>query len=320
VLARVNFPDLRTIYPGTAQGVFALAHGIVPFDLDALRAVFLAADVAAAAVLLALAARLGQPPLVAALYWLNPMVVYAGVGLAHVDIVMVPAILAALWCAIAARPVWAGVLLGLAAGIKLWPILLAPLFVRPTAARSPVHALAALAVCGLVTAVLVAPLALSTLAPKSGLTAYAATWHVNNAPFAWASYGVTLLLGDADTVHRGLRAAVALAAVVVALAVAVPRIERAADLAWRALVVAAAVFYLSPAQFPWYALWFFGLAALVPSFPLLAASATLAAYYSFGPTFPYAAAFLHSAPVWAWLAYGGLTSRRRPAAPTTSPA
>ena len=318
-LANINFPDLRTIYPGTAQIVFAIAHRLAPFSLDGLRAVFLMGDIAALAALAVLLARLGHPPWLIGLYWLNPMVVYAGIGLAHVDVMMVPVILAAIAFAAAARPTAAGILIALAAGVKLWPILLAPLLVRQTATKSPVHAFVALSVCGLTTAILTLPLALSTLAPNSGLTAYAASWHINNAPYAWASYGLTQLFGDHDIVHRGLRMAVALAAVAIAVAVAIPKITGPRDLVVRATIVAAAVFYLSPAQFPWYALWFLGLAAAVPSFPLLAASATLAAYYTFGPAFQYGTAFLHSLPVFIWLAYTGIQRRAAASRPDTDP-
>ena len=301
ILSNVNFPDLRTIYPGTAQVVFAAAYLIAPFQIDGLRAVFLVADGAAVLALAVLLSRLGHPPWLIALYWLNPMVVYTGIGLVHADVVMVPALLFALVLSIAARPVAAGAVLGLAAGVKLWPILLAPLLVRQTFAHSPAHALAALAVCALTTAVLTAPLALSVFAPQSGLTSYAASWHINNAPYAWVSYGLAQVFGESDVANRALRIAVAGAAAIIAIAVAIPKIASPRDLVIRATIVAASVFYLSPAQFPWYALWFFGLAAAVPSFPLLAASATLAAYYSFGPAFQYGTAFLHCLPVWLWL-------------------
>ena len=44
ILARVNFPDLSTIYPATAQLAFAVAHRISPWSIEGLRVVFLAAD------------------------------------------------------------------------------------------------------------------------------------------------------------------------------------------------------------------------------------------------------------------------------------
>jgi hypothetical protein len=91
ILQNVNFPDLRTIYPGTAQVVFAAAYLIAPFQIDGLRAVFLVADGAAVLALAVLLSRLGHPPWLIALYWLNPMVVYTGIGRVHADVVMVPA-------------------------------------------------------------------------------------------------------------------------------------------------------------------------------------------------------------------------------------
>ena len=73
----------------------------------------------------------------------------------------------------------------------------------------------------------------------------------------------------------------------------------------------AGIFYLAPAQFPWYALGFLGLAAPLRCWPLLLASVTLPTYYLFFPlwesddadTFQYGVAFLHALPVWCWLAW-----------------
>jgi hypothetical protein len=319
VVGKINFPDLTTIYPGTAQAAFAAGYLIKPFSADGLRAVFLAADLAALAAHFALTRGLGQPPALVALYWLNPLVVFVVFGQVHVDGLLVPLILAALVASIASRPLAAGALLALAAGVKVWPVLLAPLLLRGTSATNPGRAFAAMALCGALTALVIGPLTISSLGvtAKSGLAEYAATWHINNAPYAWASYGLYLVAGDGPLAQRGLRAAVAIAAVAIALLMALRPVHDARDVAVRAMIVSAVVFYLSPAQFPWYALWFLPLAAALANYALLAASATLAAYYTFfplwetgrGPAFMYGAAFLHSVPVWLWLAWD--TSHRR---------
>lgn len=323
VLARINFPDLTTIYPGTAQLAFAVAHLLRPYSLDGLRAVFLVGDLAALAGLMALVPLTGGSRLFAMLYWLNPMVVFAIFGVVHVDALVVPFIVWAVVAALSARPLTCGALIALAAGVKLWPVLLAPLLLRETFRASPGLAIAALILTAAITGMLVGPLAFSAMAATSGLTAYAASWHINNGPYAWASYCLYLIFGESGLAQRGLRLVVASAAAAVALWVSywpmpVTSHLKARETTVRALTIAAAVFYLSPAQFPWYALWFLGLAAAVPSFPLLGASVTLAAYYTFYPLwetgrgglFLYGAAFLHSVPVWLWLAADSLYSQR----------
>ena len=77
------------------------------------------------------------------------------------------------------------------------------------------------------------------------------------------------------------------------------------------MVVSAGTFYLSPAQFPWYVVWFLPLAGLCRNWPLLTASALLPTYYLFYPLWPvrngtwffHGTAFLHSLPVLGWLLY-----------------
>lgn len=326
VIEAVNFGELTSIYPGTAQFVFALAHVLAPWQADGLRLVLLAADGMTLVLLTSTLAALGRPRILAALYWCNPFVVLTTAATIHIDALLPPLLLGALLALWRRREVASAVLLALAVGVKLWPILLAPLFLRTAwhdrgrvsvAGRLRAAALPSLAFVVLV-AVLVGPLALASMRPSSGLAAYGANWSNNNAIFAWSEDLIeTVLDGIIDIdVERWLRVGSALAAGAVAIGVAVsghvPPLGRAA-LRWlvsRGLVVAAAVFYLSPAQFPWYALWFLPLAAVLEVWPLLLASVLLPLYYlSFplsaigeGDAYHFGVALLHALPVLIWSA------------------
>lgn len=312
VLARINFPELTTIYPGVAQAVFALAHMIAPWKLDGLRAVFLAADVAGLWVLIGLLRRLGRSPLVAALYWLNPLVVFAIFGTGHVDGMLVPLLLGTVLAVSAAWPVTAAGLLALAVGVKIWPVVLAPLvFAQIWRGRQRVGlaAVVFVAVC----AIALGPLAVASLGRASsgapGLVAYAGDWANNNGPFAWASYGLYLLFGESHGAQVGLRVAVAAGVGTVAVWAAMRPVLSGERLVGLMLVVTASLFYLLPAQFPWYALGFLPFAAVLRCGPLLLAAVTLPAYYLFfplwnsgqGDVFRYGVSFVHAVPVWAWL-------------------
>jgi hypothetical protein len=304
-LEAIYFPDLRTIYPSVAQLSFALAHLAAPFQIDGLRAVFLAAEIATFTLVCALLADIKASPLWSMLYWWNPTVAFALVGIAHVDAVVPPFVLGAVLLASRNRTAAAAALLGAGAGVKMWPVLLAPLglargWCLPRLSMDSVVLLAAVALA-------IGPVLLSTQAPHSGLAVYAASWGNNNAFFAWAAYALGSLVGN-DVAQRLLRAAV----------VAV-RCEWTTQALVRAsLVVAATVFYLSPAQFPWYAVWFLPMAAVMRSWPLLFASVTLPAYYLFyplwgsgrGDAFFFGAAFLHSVPVLGWIVVDAVLSRQ----------
>ena len=312
VLQGINFPELKTIYPATAQAGFALANLIAPFSLDGLRLVFLAAEIAALAVIVEILRSLGRAPLLAALYWCNPLVVWSSHGTIHSEALMAPLLLGTCLAAWRGRDLTAAVLLALAVGVKLWPVLLLPLLARLALDRGRGRELVWPAVAfSLTSALVLAPLAISAMTGgRSGLVAYSDHWWVNNAPFAWISRGMYDLAGGSPLGQRLLRGAIALLAGAVALLVAWRPPRSLADLLASATAVAAVTFYLAPAQFPWYALWFLPLAAAIESRPLLLASATLAAYYLVlplanqgnGEVHNYGLALLHALPVWTWLA------------------
>ena len=313
----INFPDLRTIYPSSAQLSFAIAYLIAPFKIDGLRAVFLAAEVATFLLLLAILAEFKASPLWSALYWWNPTIAFVLIGIVHVDALVPPFVLGAILLARRDRTNAAVALLGAGAGTKIWPLLLMPL-VLARIRRQPARLVFAGLVLVAVLALAIGPVLLSTLRPNSGLAAYASSWGNNSAFFAWAAYGLGSLLDD-DMAQRVLRATIAFVGVATALVVALRAGKELRDLAHASMIVAASVFYLSPAQFPWYVVWFLPLAAVLRNWPLLLASATLPAYYLFYPlwqsgrgnAFFFGAAFLHSVPVLSWLAIDALRDRWR---------
>ncbi len=314
IFKKINFPDMRSIYPSTGQLAFALGHVLAPFKVDGLRIVFLLAEIATFGLLLRLLRDMERSPLWAALYWWNPLPVYMTIAVAHVDALVPPFVLAALLFAYRERVYLAMAMLGLGAGVKVWPVVLAPLVIAPLVWRRQdrdwTTAIIACAVLGAVLAVAVGPVVWSAMRPGSGLTAYSQGWSMNNAPFAWGAWLMFKLTGSWDMAQVVLRPIVVAATVAIALTVAVIGDRSLPSLAGRMLLVAASVFYLSPAQFPWYALWFLPLAALVQNRALMFASVVLPAYFLFfplwakpggGDLFFFGAAFIHSVPVLGWL-------------------
>ena len=306
VLSKINFPSLRTIYPGTAQAAFSLAYWIKPWSLDALRFVFLVADCVTLILSIALLRGLGANPLWAGLYWCNPFVSTVLIGAAHADVLIAPFVLGALLLVTAGRAGLGGASLALATGVKLWPVLLVPLLTR-LMLRQPGKLIRALTAFTVMTVLLAGPLVWSSFDSDGGLRAYASTWANNNAVFAWLKEILAFVTDEADA---GALLRLAFAGLAVAIALLTPRrrVTDLQDLSSRALIISAAVFYCSPAQFPWYASWFLPLAAILQSWPLLIVSVLLPAYYLFFPSwqtsmfpfFIFGAAFLHWLPL-LWL-------------------
>ena len=192
-IAAINFPALRSIYPGGAQALFALAHLAAPWSIDGLRLVIFAMEGLTAILVWRLLTICGHSPVATAIYWCKPLMAFCVTGQAHVDAALGPPILVALLATHRRAGALAGLALGLAAGVKLWPILLAPLLARALGSGWRRLASFALALGG-TTLALCAPLLVASLGADAGLVAYASGWSVNNAPYAWASLGCRLLL------------------------------------------------------------------------------------------------------------------------------
>jgi alpha-1,6-mannosyltransferase len=131
VMDRINHTDLKTIYPPVAQAAFALAHLIEPWSLRAWRAVCFAGEVATLILLSALLIAAKRSPLWVALYWWNPLIIKEMSNSAHMEAVLMPLVLGAVLLSLRGRMLSAAGVLGLAAGAKLWPILLVPILLRP---------------------------------------------------------------------------------------------------------------------------------------------------------------------------------------------
>ncbi|MGD9866814.1 MAG: glycosyltransferase 87 family protein [Hyphomicrobiales bacterium] len=327
VLGRVNHPHLRTVYPPVAQGVFALAHRLSPWSLTAWRAVTVALELSAFALLIVLLRDVGRSPLWATLYWWNPIPLKEIANSAHMDVILLPLLLGALVLANRGRLLGAGASLLLAAGVKLWPVLLLPLIWRPLI-RQPGRLSAALAMAALAGLAIAAPFIITGLNGTSGLLAYMQSWKTNSAltPVLEAAAGAIAPSGDhGSALLARMAAGVALGAL--ALWTARTEWRGASELADKTLLLAAAMFLLSPAQFPWYYLWLLPLLAIRPVRGLLLLTATLPLYYlafhflarGEGEIFQGQVVWLIWLPVWALLAHDLLRAMRWRTMPAPRP-
>ena len=282
---RINHKDVTTIYPPVAQAAFALAYVVKPWSLTAWRGVLVVFDLATFALLVMALDTLGRSRVWVALYWWNPMVLKELFNSAHLEPLLFPFLLGALLLTHARKPAAASASLAMAVGVKLWPVILLPLILRPIV-NAPKRTLAAACVFAALSAAMLAPMLNAGLNQTSGLAAYASNWHRNGALFsviASLSQGLVaaLLTGDAASGNVLAREAVALLVGLMALVLAWRPVAGLGDLASRALTVTAALVFLSPAAYPWYTLWFLPFLVLAPEPGLLLLSATIPLYYLF---------------------------------------
>ncbi|MEM9723993.1 MAG: glycosyltransferase 87 family protein [Pseudomonadota bacterium] len=278
-LSAVTYDKLRSVYPPLAQAAFAAAHALEPFSLTALRAVFLLCELAALGLLALLLKEVGRPPSWIALYWWNPLVARELVCAAHMEAVLLPFLLAALLFAARKRWLAGAAAVALAGAVKLWPLALGALALR---GAGWARFFAGAAMIGAITVLASLPILLGRLDAGSGFVAYAGEWERNAALFpalAALTEGILEALGlpfvDAAPVAR---IGVLLTVSALAALLALRPVADAEDLCRRCLIVIAAMFLLSPAAYPWYAVWFAPLLAVFPWAGLRLLMATLPLY------------------------------------------
>jgi alpha-1,6-mannosyltransferase len=130
VWPNINRSGVRTIYPPAAQGVFYAAWAARLHSPHAFKLLVVGADLAALAVLLVLLRRERRPQRWALAYAWNPVVLLGFAHAGHYESLVVLALLTAVWAWRSGRLGWAGVAVGVAASLKLYPLLVLPAFLR----------------------------------------------------------------------------------------------------------------------------------------------------------------------------------------------
>ncbi len=320
-IQHINHRDVRTVYPLFTESAFALAYLISPWQLWAWRLILLLADIVTLALILTILKQLHQPLLMAAIFWLNPLYIKETLNSAHMEALIFPFLLAALLFGIRRQHVLGIAFLAFAVGIKLWPLLLLPLFLREIGLDWRKQILACIIFLS-IAGIAVYPLIEAGLDQHSGIIAYAQRWQLNDAAFRilhkfseWELSKSGFHPGHAQQSARKLLA-VLLAGWT--MAVCYPRLSCSRDFIDRSLLIVAALFMLSPTQFPWYAMWLLPLLAVTPRRSILLLYVTLPLYYLwyyYEPRgkvefFDNVIVWVEFLPVWVWILWDTLQKYR----------
>jgi len=309
VLSSINHPALTTIYPPAAQGAFAAAYAIAPFSPVGLRIVFFLADAATLMLLTRFLKALSLPASQVIWFAWNPLLLREVYSSLHMDILLLPLIVASLLAAVRSKVGIAAAWLIIASAVKVWPVVLVPLVVRPMLGQWR-RLVLTLTACAILGGVLWLPVLLVSHGESSGFLAYGKGWQNNDGYFRagiWLTERLlTMLSIEAWYSHSIMRltSAALLGGVVVWQLRSKP--TDAMKLIARCLFIVGAIFMLSPTQYPWYWLWCLPLLTIQPSLPLLLYVALLPIYevqeqlvYPLGH-------WLQHAPVWILLFVAGV--------------
>lgn len=280
LFSRVAYPEIKTIYPATAQVLFAVSALMGEFDMQVWRSLLIVVEIISLYLLLKLLRVFQLNRTWSIIYWLNPLLISEGINAAHMDVILVPFLLLVLLSVHFKHYGTTGVCIGLAAGVKIWPILLVPVVAAYIYRQS--KSLTLFLCCLIVTCSLVFLPQVLALDTEAGLVKYAQHWQVNSFVFNLIHTAMFNFI-YADIMARLVVALVVGGGALLAgwrvLKTKSPINTR--KLAHWCLWITVLLFLLSPTGYPWYSFWFFPFLALAmnhKTWPILLLTATLPLY------------------------------------------
>jgi hypothetical protein len=244
--ARVNHPDMRSIYPPGAEWLFLLSSVAAGDGLLALKCLMLLAEGCTLLFLLLALRSAGMGEHGLALYAFSPLPILHFMVDLHVDGFAICFFALALWLWERGRTGGAAAALGGSALLKLFPLSILPAFMASV--RGKERWRAALLVL-LILGAAYAPYLLSGGRPFEALGAFAENWEANSSLFRLL-YAV---IGNNQIAHRIATGATAL----LLLAIALTGLPFREKIYWSLV----GFFLLAPTVHPWYLTW---LACLLP--------------------------------------------------------
>jgi alpha-1,6-mannosyltransferase len=275
ILDRINYPDVPTIYGPVCQFAFALSYRIGPGQLWPLKLIFLAADFAAAMILLRLLDRKHS----IILYAWSPLIIKEVSFTAHTEILAAFFLLAAIQKFVARNAAAGGALLALAVAAKMIAVVFAPILLLKEKRR-------AVAAFAAVLCLVYGPFMASGAIDARGLGIFLDRWEFN-------SFGFALLSGLFGAWAGKLMSVLAFGAVLVWLmsryvAGSIPPGD----------VLLGCFFLLSPVVNPWYLVLMAPFVTLRPSVWGLVALTTILLSYITGLNLPSGSLPAYNHPWW----------------------
>jgi len=265
IFPRLNHQTWRTIYPPAAELFFSAVGWVAPDSMLALKIALGIGELTALALLLGLLRARKVPEGRLVVYAWNPLLLVEVWGTAHLDALVLPAVIGATWAFMMGRRVLAAGLLAAGASIKMYPAALLPLILGGPGS------LAALATFIAVMAASYARVIVEGLSVLGSLPRYLQHEYFN--------LGITRSLVNNSYLVVG---------VLIAWVVWGAAAGRSAPFPHRAVTLVGGLIVLSGNVFPWYVLWLIPFLTLVPSIPWIAFTGSVAFAYAFFMEQPWA--------------------------------
>lgn len=124
--SKINFPDMRTIYPPFAQVFFAFSNLLFGDSVSGIKLLLVLCDLGTMILLVVLLRRIALPPAMVVLYAWSPVpIMYIALD-GHIDALGIPLLLLAVYLVMKERRILGSATMGLAGLAKLYPMFVVP--------------------------------------------------------------------------------------------------------------------------------------------------------------------------------------------------
>jgi hypothetical protein len=272
IIKNINHPTVRTIYPPIAQIFFTASYILAPWKLLGWKIILLIGDLILLFFAIKILKNLKLPLTFSAIYWLNPIVLHEFFNAAHMDLFVLLFVMISICFLLKDKTIISTVLLALAVGIKLWPLIIIPFILRKLW-QDKKQVVIHLLLFGFLVAIIFIPVLVAGWDENQGLVKYAANWINNAAFYTLLKDSIDLFTTTfkiyyvcADCVARWITGGIIL--LVLLLLIRKP-VKDNLDLANKMLLIIAVSFLISPTQFPWYYTWILPFLVLRPRLSFL---------------------------------------------------
>lgn len=277
---RINFPDVKTIYPPLAQYLFAGSQYLTPWSLLGWKWMIIAADILILFVLSGLLARLKIRSEWLLLYAWSPLVLKEFYNSMHLDIFALLFLCLVIYGLARKWTTFSFLALACAVMVKWFALILLPLLIRVTW-KTPRRTVGNIGLFLSFIIILYMPFAPAGKSLWEGLVAFSFKWKVNAGLFSVISFFFQSLSLSDDWVRLSSRFAIAL--IFAAISIFVMRSfwdkSDVVSFCQAALVLTASLFFLIPTGNPWYYSWTFPFLLFFPVRALILFSGLVLLYY-----------------------------------------
>jgi len=282
VIHKINHPKIRTLYPALSQAVFSISYIFFPWSVSGFKIIMLLADLLLLFFIIGILKELKLPKTFIAIYWLNPIVIHQFFSAVHYDLFAVLFTAISFYYFLKSKYISAGIILAIAVGFKLYPVLILPFYLRKITDQKIKFALTTI-VFAVIVFVIFIPVLLAGFDENQGLIKYAANW-INNAAFYtllkdsidWFTTTFKIYYVCADCVARWITVAIMLLTII---GLNIKQAKSNKEIANKIVIAFAVMFLISPTQFPWYFTWLVVPLTFSPKFSLLMYSFLLPLYH-----------------------------------------